>query len=658
MALRLLPSLPITKHTKATNLDNSTVLRAPRFVTAMANILDQKVASRRSANYHPSIWQYDYIQSLKSNYQEESFKEQAMRLVGQVRMMLEKEMEPLKKLELIDTLQRLGLSYHFHNEINKILEGIRSDEGEFSWKKGNLYATALEFRLRRQQGYKITQEAFSSFQDQMGNFNASLCEDCKGLLSLYEASYLSVEEEGILDTAKEFAAQQLGQHLQQNELDEHLSLLVEHALELPLHWRAPRLEARCFIDLYEKREERNPLILELAKLDFNIVQAVHQDDLRYASKWWRDISLGEKLSFARDRLMEGLLWTVGYMCDPQFGNIRRALTKLIALITSIDDVYDVYGTLDELELFTQAVDRWDINAMDLLPQYLKISFLALFNSINELAFDNLKEHGFHTIPFLKNAWVDLCKAQLLEAKWFHSGYIPTFNEYIDNAWVSISGPVILSHACSLTLTTKDCLEYWKGHSNIIYYSCLIFRLADDLGTSVDELKRGDVPKSIQCYMHETGSSEEEAREYIKKLFDVTWKKMNREYLSMAHSTSSPTFVQIALNVARMAQCMYQYGDGHGVPDQETRHRDEKGNFHASFCEDCKGILSLYKASYLSVEEEGILDTAKEFAAQQLGQHLQQNKLHEHLGLLVEHALELPLHWRVSRLEARQCARMI
>ncbi|GMI72389.1 hypothetical protein HRI_000908200 [Hibiscus trionum] len=118
MALRLLPSLPvtttlITKHTKAPNLPNSTVLRAPRLVTAMANVSDQKVVSRRSANYHPSIWQYDYIQSLKSNYQDESFNEQATRLVGEVRMMLEKAVEPLEKLELIDTLQRLGLSLSF-----------------------------------------------------------------------------------------------------------------------------------------------------------------------------------------------------------------------------------------------------------------------------------------------------------------------------------------------------------------------------------------------------------------------------------------------------------------------------------------------------------------------------------------------------------------
>ncbi|GMI72393.1 hypothetical protein like AT3G25810 [Hibiscus trionum] len=192
--------------------------------------------------------------------------------------MVEIPMEPLKKLELIDTLQRLGLSYHFQNETKRILEGIWSDEGEFSWKKDNLYATALEFRLLRQHGYKATQEAFSSFQDKMGNFSANLCEDYN------LCAYLSVEGEGILDTAREFAAEQLEQHLQQNKLDEHQRMAVEHALELPLHWRMSRLETRWFIDLYEKREGRNPMLLELAKLDFNIVQAVHQDDLRYASK--------------------------------------------------------------------------------------------------------------------------------------------------------------------------------------------------------------------------------------------------------------------------------------------------------------------------------------------------------------------------------------
>lgn len=73
-------------------------------------------------------------------------------------------------------------------------------------------------------------------------------------------------------------------------------------------------------------------------------------------------------------------------------------------------------------------------------------------------------------------------------------------------------------------------------------------------------------------MHETGSSEVEAREYVRKLIDATWKRMNGEYLVADHSPFSLPFIQIALNLARMAQCMYQYGDGHGVADQETKHR--------------------------------------------------------------------------------------
>ncbi|KAH1091898.1 hypothetical protein J1N35_019155 [Gossypium stocksii] len=577
MALSLLTAVPsssfIRLHTKGTsnrsNVNNLSVVRASKSV-ATANDSDQKIV-RRSANYHPPTWEYDYIQSLKSDYLGESFNEQAIRLVGEVRLMLEKVMDPLEKLELIDTLQRLGLSYHFQDETKRILEDIhiRADQSKALWKEGNLYATALEFRLLRQHGYNLTQEVFSGFMDEMGNFKSSLCEDCKGLLNLYEASYLSMEDESILETARHFAAKQLQQYLKQKKLDEYVRMLVEHALELPLHWRVSRLEARWFIDVYEKREKRNPILLELAKLDFNIVQAVYQDDLIYASKWWRDIGLGERLPFARDMLMENFLWTVGIAFDPHFGNLRRSLTKVIALITSIDDVYDVYGTLDELELFTQAVERWDINAMELLPEYMKICFFALYNSINEIAFDNLKEHGFHTIPLLKKAWAELCKAYLVEAKWYYSGYIPTLNEYMENAWISIAVPLVLSHIFSSSnLTTKECLEYWMEDSNLFYCSAIIFRLADDLGTSMDELKRGDVPKSIQCYMHETGCSEVKAREHVKKLIDATWKMMNGEYL-MSQSPLSFPFKHIVLNLVRIAQCMYQYGDNHGIEDQKT-----------------------------------------------------------------------------------------
>ena len=41
--------------------------------------------------------------------------------------------------------------------------------------------------------------------------------------------------------------------------------------------------------------------------------------------------------------------------------------------------------------------------MDKLPEYMKSCFLALYNSINEIAYEVLKEEGRNVIPYLRNA---------------------------------------------------------------------------------------------------------------------------------------------------------------------------------------------------------------------------------------------------------------
>ena len=46
--------------------------------------------------------------------------------------------------------------------------------------------------------------------------------------------------------------------------------------------------------------------------------------------------------------------------------------------------------------------RWDINSLDSLPEYMKICFLALFNSVNELAYHILREQGFNVISNMRN----------------------------------------------------------------------------------------------------------------------------------------------------------------------------------------------------------------------------------------------------------------
>ncbi|KAL2460390.1 Tricyclene synthase [Abeliophyllum distichum] len=282
--------------------------------------------------------------------------------------------------------------------------------------------------------------------------------------------------------------------------------------------------------------------------------------------------LVEKLPFARDRLVECFFCTIGGLFEPQYGFCRTILTKVMSLLTVIDDIYGVYGTLEELELFTCAIERWDVNTIEQLPDYMQICYLAVVNFVNEMAYDILKDRGLVIIPYLRTTWTDICKAYLQEAKWYFNGYTPTLEEYMKNACITISAHVIMSHAFfSVTNPIeKEAVEYLQKYPVVIHWLATILRLADDLATSSDELKRGDVATSIQCYMKDTGASEDEARKHIKFLIRETWKKLNKD--QHVDSPFSQTFIGIAVNFARMAKYLYQHGDGLGIQNLEVKHR--------------------------------------------------------------------------------------
>lgn len=93
-------------------------------------------------------------------------------------------------------------------------------------------------------------------------------DNVRGLLSLYEASYLAIPWE---DTLEEVGLSALMINGQGTPFDQ--------SLQTPLHWKALRLGARKSIDLYELEDKRNTALLELAKFDYNLVQSIYQGDL-------------------------------------------------------------------------------------------------------------------------------------------------------------------------------------------------------------------------------------------------------------------------------------------------------------------------------------------------------------------------------------------
>lgn len=108
--------------------------------------------------------------------------------------------------------------------------------------------------------------------------------DIKGLISVYEASYLATKLDTKLHRViRAYANQELRRFI--NSPDHSIynintfEMAVE-ALEMPYHWRMRRLETRRYIDAYTKQD----VLIEFAKVDFNIVQAVHQEELKYLSR--------------------------------------------------------------------------------------------------------------------------------------------------------------------------------------------------------------------------------------------------------------------------------------------------------------------------------------------------------------------------------------
>ncbi|KAG6511239.1 hypothetical protein ZIOFF_029296 [Zingiber officinale] len=487
---------------------------------------------RRSGNYHPSLWTDKTVQYLTSTstLQKEEERERINVLKEQTRRLIRKKQQVAEQLQLIDHLQQLGLAA----------------EGRSACHIAALQAPENEWLLY----------LFERFRDEKGNFEARCENQIRGLLSLYEASYLEKEGETLLKEAMDFATEQLKGFMEEGSVPEAGGFReqVAHALQLPLNWRLERVQHRWFIEACRGDDTINPLLLEFAKLDYNLVKDMYKSELRELS---------------RDRLPENYLWALGFTYEPESWRCRMIQTKIISLLTLIDDIYDVYGTLDELQLFTDAVDRWDLTAMEKLPEYMKLCFFAIFNLVHEEGYRVMKEKGLDIVPDLKKTWGDQCKSYFEEAKWFHHDQTPKLKEYMENGLVSITGPIILSHAyCVAKDLTGEALKNFHSYHEITGSSSMLFRLYNDMGTSTDELERGDVPKYVQCYMHEKGVSEEVARREIRELMRKYWRELNASL-----SWDSPLeeyFMNIQVNIPRTAQFFYQDGDGYGKAYEETK----------------------------------------------------------------------------------------
>lgn len=519
-----------------------------------SSISNTTITKRPLANFHSTVWG-NYFLSYTPRLTEIGTQEklELEELKEKVRKMLvETPDNSTEKLVLIDTIQRLGVAYHFKNDIKTSIQNI-FDESDQSNNDDDLYIVALRFRLVRQQRHYMSSDVLKRFTNHEGKFKEILSKDVQGLLSLYEAAQLRVHGEEILEEALSFTITHLESMIP--KLSNELKAQVGEALSQPIHTNLPRMTARKYICIYENINSHNDLLLRFAKLDFNIVQKVHQKELGELTRWWKDLNFAEKFPYARDRLVECHFYTVGIYFEPQHSRAREMMTKVLTIYTIIDDTYDAYATFDELVSFTDAIDGrgCDISAMDSVTPSLRHTYQALVDIYTQIEEKLTNEGTLDRLYYAKYEMKKLARAFFKEAQWLNAGYIPKCEEYMKNANVTTTCMMVATTSLSFMEVSiaKETFEWIINEPLILRASSAINRLKGDIIGHDFEQQRKHIASFIECYMKEYGASRQEANAEVEKNITNAWKDMNTEFLCSTREV--PTFVlEQVINIARLA----------------------------------------------------------------------------------------------------------
>ncbi|KAK4383261.1 Gamma-cadinene synthase [Sesamum angolense] len=508
-------------------------------------------------SYSPSMWGDAFTSFSLDDKVQEKYAESIQELKHQVRSMLMTEgSTTIEKLILVDTIERLGMGYHFEQEIEDQLREIFFSESQDKELQDNydLFSTALQFRLLRQHSYSVSCNVFNKFKDEDGEFEKTLTSDAKGLLSLYEAANVRIHGEDVLEDAVAFTSHHLNRMVQ--ELEPPLQCQVKRALEQPVHRGVPRLEARHFISFYERNEPKNDILLKLAKLDFNYLQNLYKKELHDLSRWWNELDLISKLPYSRDRVVECYFWGMAFRFQPQHSYARIAITKSLLMLTIMDDTYDNYATLEEADLFTEILEKWDINEIDRLPDYMKIIYKFVLNIYEEYEVEAAKQGKLFAVPYAKEAVKQIAKAYNTHTQWFMGGQMPTYEEYMVNTVVTSCIYVFLTVGIpGLKSASKEAIDWVMSEpNNALIASTRVCRYANDIGSD----EGGNIPTAVDCYAKQYGVSKEETVDKFKQLCENAWKDFNTEW-STEISTVSKDMMEQLLNYARVAEVHYRNG---------------------------------------------------------------------------------------------------
>ncbi|CAL5009940.1 unnamed protein product [Urochloa decumbens] len=422
-----------------------------------------------------------------------------------------------------------GVEDHIRNIF--LLQSGSKAGAHYGIYSSDLYITSLQFYLLRKHGYTISADVFEKFRDKQGNISS---DDVNCLLMLYDAAHMRTHGEEILEDMITFNKSRL-QYLMMKNLEPELAEEVRCTLETPRFRRVERVEARRYISLYKKKGVQYETLLDFAKLDYNILQAIYCDELKELTIWWKDLQSRTDLSFARDRMVEMHFWILGALYEPYYSYSRTMLTKFTLLASLLDDFYDNYSTTEESTMFTTAIERWNEQTTGKFPAHMKVICTAKF---------------YHA-----------------EVKWRDEHYVPTnVDEHLQismrsSVCMQIINLVLISLR-DVTTSTEDDVDWVFTFPKIIRGVSTVGRIINDIVSHEREQASLHVVSTVQTCMKQYGITAEQAKEKLTVMIEEAWMDMVQDYL---HEKRPMELLEKSVDVARMMDFFYKRDDAYTLP---------------------------------------------------------------------------------------------
>ncbi|GAB4825721.1 hypothetical protein Ancab_008594 [Ancistrocladus abbreviatus] len=265
-------------------------------------------------------------------------------------------------------------------------------------------------------------------------------------------------------------------------------------------------------------------------------------------------------------MAEAFFWILGAIYEPHYCIGRIAFFKVFMVVTLLDDIYDSYGTIEELKLLTKAIDRWDYGCLNDLPEYMKVGYQPTLDIFDELEGLVAKEGKSDCVDYAREEMKRVCRKHLVEARWCSHNYFPMLDEYLNDASLITFGYQLAAAVCYLGMreSNNDAFEWLSKNPNIINAANIVGRLLNDMAGHKSEHKMDHVSSAVDCCMRQYGVTEEKALQELNRRVTDAWKDVNQAMLR-PHVMPRP-LLNLAVNFCRAVEVVYKDEDTYTTPN--------------------------------------------------------------------------------------------